>query len=488
MYLSDLSELIRLLQSPSTPESVKRGYVKRYCEGSLLYAWCKLLLPAESGRCAHFKKGRLIAILNECLGINLPKSANLVRFQHPNPAPVCSIKLEDLDRSLDVLDTETSLKAQKRILKPIFEQATREDMETLIKVLLRELAVGGPKIILDGIYPGASKDFKRTGDLKQVVEQSVDLENPHPILPALASECNDAANVVFERSSTLIVDEYHVGERIQIHFTPQKIVYYTKQGDKIVQIKIDDMDSVVRRGVRNFNGYLIFDAQLVRYDNNGLLITNWKRAKNATNYIYAFDCLYWHGFLLNEPLLKRHAILGALIVEQRQFKVSNVSIVPFDKIEERLPSDRWQILKDAYGKYEPARRIWYIVRKKTIARLIVCGCWGGTGQNAGTCIAFQVGYFEKGEIRPLAKVSSGVTTKMMCEMATSYRWNAPDEDGLCKAVDLSKMPIWKVGGYLKHINYDEYTMTMPHFLGVMENGREKDAETLRQIQFLYGVS
>jgi hypothetical protein len=485
MSLATLSQLIGLLQSTRNVSS-KRRLVKKYCAGEDVYMWCKLLLPAQSGRRSHIKQHRLIVLLNFSLGTYHPHTFNVLQFKHPRPAKESTIQLCNLDIIMNRLNDTQGLYQQVEIVKPLFLQCTQEDITTLIKLFLGQLGIGGPNVVLDAIYPGGSKHFRLTHNLKGVVERNLGTERLYPISPMLASESQVAERAVL-KAQTIVVEEYYGGERVQIHITPDSIKYYTKRLLETMKFKLTNFDEVVRAAFPK-NASIIIDAQLLMYDPDGNLISHGKKVPDAVTHMYAFDCLYYNGFMLDYPLLVRRNTLEKITSIQPQFHLSRIHITSRPQVDEVLAAHCRHILKDAYGRYEAGRRIWYIVRTTSVVHLVVYGCWHGSGKNEHRCSRFQLGVFDKTNqtIMPLTRVFSGITTKMMEHMAT-HPWLPPDQDGLRLASDLTQMPVWKIGGYLNERG-GQYTIALPRFVGVVENGTLESTHSMEEIKQMYNAT
>lgn len=330
----------------------------------------RMLLPASDQRTFRLQDRGLIKVLSRVYGADADEmrqhmeqcgdvSETAAAFYPGNatgaPNAVVPLGLADVDGVLNELARVSRQDAQAAILGR-FVQTTdgASDVKWLCRLLKKDLKTRAKeKLVLSALHPGAYDAFKNRSDILAVVawarsqpphftssaddavgattsmaDNTTTVTPGQPVKPMLARPCNELA-CPFEKFSSFSAEIKYDGERVQIHKTGDKLLYFSRSLKPVPGHKIADLEEYIQRACAGGGGTgaapvrsAIFDAEILLVDATGRMLPFGtlgvhKRSEfeDANVCIFIFDLLYLNGrALVHEPLRVRRATLEQNIV------------------------------------------------------------------------------------------------------------------------------------------------------------------------------
>ena len=362
----------------------------------------------------------------------------------PSPAPVPSVTLLEIDRSLEQLaafsGTGSSL-ARKRAVHDLFAALTDQEQE-----LLRALMTGGVRqgaldsVMLDAIAVAAEVPLTAvrraamfsapTGPIAVAaliggVEAltAFELVVGRPIRPMLASSAPSVPDAVAGLGDAVVVDTKLDGIRIQVHKRGEEVLVFTRSLDEVSE-RLPGVVEVVR-GLPADGLILDGEALLVAEDGRPRpfqeTASETASAGGAAARPFFFDLLAAEGEgLIERPGSERWARLDEVVpAEFRTVRLATpdpeAATAFFDDVV--AGGQEGVIVKDPAAPYEAGRRgaAWVKVKPRHTLDLVVLAVEWGSGRRRGTLSNIHLGARDpEGEgFVMLGKTFKGMTDEML---------------------------------------------------------------------------
>jgi len=365
-----------------------------------------------------------------------------IRRLEREPASEPSLAVLDLDEAIARIQETIgggSAAGRGRLLAGLFERATAEEAEFVVRLFTGELRQGAlAGLMIDAVakaagVPGqaARRALMLSGDITRTAEialsegeaglRAVGFELFRPILPMLASTAADVAEALagFERSS---VEWKLDGIRVQIHRRGAEVRVYTRNLNDIT----DSLPGVVRavRALPVEQAVLDGEALWMRDGAPAAFQETVSRIDAAAPpegiATFLFDVLHVDGkHLLDAPLEERGTTLDRIAPGLRIPSV----MTDEPKVAERVLSDALEaghegvVVKDARSRYSAGRRgkAWRKVKPVLTYDLVVLGAEWGHGRRQGRLSNLHLGARdpETGDFVMVGKTFKGMTDALL---------------------------------------------------------------------------
>lgn len=247
---------------------------------------------------------------------------------------------------------------------------------------------------------------------------------------------------------------------------------------------------------RLFREDVIIDGEICCVDSKGRssfqLLQQYQSTGAGTLVFYAFDILYYKGYLLYDvPLLERKQFLKSLIPENDIFKYS-------DHVEEdgetlyKFAADNRQegiIAKLKNSKYEPGRRTktWLKIKAVMQQEAIICGYTAPRGgrKHFGSLI---LGLRDGNQLQYIGHTGTGFNDATLKELKGKFDKLERETSPFKKAPKTNQKVTWIEPKLVAEIKFQEWTsdgiLRQPVFLGLREDKSSK--EVIREVPKVEG--
>lgn len=366
-------------------------------------------------------------------------------------ATAATLTVDDVDQMVDRIQATTgpgSKAKRSDILSSLFERATREEQEFLVRLLLGEMRQGAlDGVMIEAIAKATSvpaKVVRRAhmlrGDLRAVATvalaegrralESIGLEVLQPIQPMLAQSAESAADA-WERA---IGEEWAVavewkldGARIQVHKSGGEIRAFTRNLNEMTD-RVPDVVEIVGALAASS---LILDGEVIRLRDDGrprpFQDTMSQFGRDADNQAaveltpFFFDIIHLDGVdLLDEPASVRFQTLDEIVPESHRpprllAKSPEAAASFFD--EAVGAGHEGVMVKALNAPYAAGRRGvgWIKVKPVHTLDLVILAAEWGHGRRTGYLSNLHLGARDpqSGEFVMLGKTFKGLTDEML---------------------------------------------------------------------------
>ncbi|AOP31861.1 ATP-dependent DNA ligase [Volepox virus] len=336
------------------------------------------------------------------------------------------LTLQEVDSFLTSLSSVTKESHQIKLLTDIASVCTCNDLKCIVMLIAKDLKIkAGPRYVLNAISPHAYDIFRKSNDLKEVIDnaskqdlniESVSVSVMIPINPMLAESC-DSVNKAFKKfPSGMFAEVKYDGERVQVHKNNNNFAFFSRNMKPVLPHKVDYLKEYLPKAFKKATS-IILDSEIVLVDEHNvplpfgsLGIHKKKEYKNANMCLFVFDCLYFDGFDMTDiPLVDRRSFLTDIMTEipnrivfSESTNITNESHLT-DVLEDVLTRKlEGLVLKDINGMYEPGKRRWLKIKRDYLnegsmadsADLVVLGAYYGKGTKGGMMAVFLMGCYD----------------------------------------------------------------------------------------------
>jgi ATP-dependent DNA ligase I len=367
-----------------------------------------------------------------------------------SPAAAPALSLHELDSAFSQLKTiKGSGSATRRsdLLKSIFGQATAEEQDFLLRLIVGELRQGALEgVMLDAVAAAADlppADVRRaatfaggiapaaraalTGGATALAQFSIRLMQP--VLPMLAQPAEDVASAMAQLG-TAILEWKLDGARVQVHKSGDEVRVYTRNLNDVT-VAVPEVVAAVRAARAK---ELILDGEAIALRADGkphpfqLTMRRFGRKLDIEGLrgelplsVFFFDCLYQDGkALVDHPASQRHDLLRKALppeaVTPSLITRSTEEAQSF--YEKALAQGHEGIMAKAMdAAYEAGRRGagWLKIKRAHTLDLVVLAAEWGHGRRRGWLSNLHLGARDpqSGEYVMLGKTFKGLTDEML---------------------------------------------------------------------------
>lgn len=366
------------------------------------------------------------------------------------PATAPTLTLRDVDCAFSQLKSTKGKGAaplRASLLKSIFERATAEEQDFLVRLIVGELRQGALEgVMLDAVAMAAelpAAEVRRAatfaGGLAPVAKAALgggasalaqfSIRLMRPVLPMLAQPAEDVASAMAQLG-TAILEWKLDGARVQVHKAGGEVRVYTRNLNDVTAALPEVVDALKRVAGQS----LILDGEAIALRADGkphpfqLTMRRFGRKLDIDGLrgelplsVFFFDCLYRDGApLVDHPASERHDLLRVLlpagIVTPSLITGSSAEAQAF--YEAALAQGHEGIMAKAMDAiYESGRRGagWLKVKRAHTLDLMVLAAEWGHGRRRGWLSNLHLGARDpsSGEFVMLGKTFKGLTDEML---------------------------------------------------------------------------
>ncbi|CAD8171259.1 unnamed protein product [Paramecium octaurelia] len=248
------------------------------------------------------------------------------------------ITISEVDSLLDNLVKAQDTKEQELVIVDLIKVCTADEILWIIRIILKDLKIGLKyEKLLQLFHKDAPEYYNATSSLKEVCKEFVDqnhtLKNVlrifHAIKPMLAAKKSPEEIRKLIEGKELLVETKFDGERIQCHFTPEVIRFFTRNSNDYTYLYKDKLGDIVRQSVQAqcaiLDGEIIVvnkeTGDNVRFGLNKTVALSKDVNDDAFGLCYKiFDILYLKTYqgqevnTMSAPLATRRSLLQRIIV------------------------------------------------------------------------------------------------------------------------------------------------------------------------------
>jgi DNA ligase-1 len=366
-------------------------------------------------------------------------------------APAATLELAEVDAALEriarVAQGKGSTAERQRLLRQLFERATREEQHFLFRLVMGELRQGAVEgLMLEAVAKAARvapEQVRRArmmaGDLTRVAKAALTNNAAElggfatqlfrPVHPMLAGSADDAEVAIEELGEAAL--EYKLdGARIQVHKAGDQVAVYSRRLNEVTAAVPELVEAVRALPARE----LILDGEVIALRESGaphpfqvtmsrfgrrLDIHRMRQEMPLTPFF--FDLLYLDGgALIDEPASRRLAVLAGLA--PAQMVVPRLVTASAEEAGRFLRSalDRGHegiMAKALDAPYEAGHRgrRWLKVKPANTLDLVVLAAEWGHGRRHGWLSNLHLGARNPadGSFVMLGKTFKGMTDEML---------------------------------------------------------------------------
>ncbi|HEX2565926.1 MAG TPA: ATP-dependent DNA ligase [Burkholderiales bacterium] len=366
------------------------------------------------------------------------------------PAPVPSLELRRVDAAFeDLKRTRGSGSAERKqsILRSLFEKATAEEQDFLVRLIVGELRQGALEgLMLDALASAAKvppaalrRAATFAGGVRQVARAALEegegalgrftVQLMQPVLPMLAQPAQDAEEAI-RALGTAGLDWKVDGARVQVHKSGDDIKVFTRSLNEVTASVPEIVDAVRSAPARS----LILDGEAIALRPDGtphpFQLTMRRFGRKAQDAalrrefplsVFFFDCLYRDGSVLIDAPWKarRQALEGALpesILAPSMATGDPAAAAAF--YADALRHGHEGIMAKALDSpYEAGRRggTWLKIKQAHTLDLVVLAAEWGHGRRKGWLSNLHLGARDprSGAFVMLGKTFKGLTDEML---------------------------------------------------------------------------
>lgn len=347
---------------------------------------------------------------------------------------------------------------------------------------------------------------KSLSDLNMVVGRPIEL---------MLATTGDIEEAVSDWEDVIAEYKYD-GVRLAIHKDGDDVWLFTR-GLEDVTDSLPDVVDIVRENVNAESA--IIDSEVVAYesedDDEPLPFqeimkrigrkhdVEEKTAEISLN-IHAFDVLYAEGESLleetNESRFERLKQIADSSILSKHIQSDSVRDIQEFEAKALSSGNEGVMLKKPEAAYSPGKRgrDWRKIKPsvETLDCVVIGGEWGqgrranipnGDGETIQTIGSYRLGVLdEDGNPRSVGKVASGMTDEQLLMLLDKFEGLIKEESGA--NITFENDVVFEVGFEEIQPSPDEdsgYGLRFPRFLGVREDKRVSDADTIERLERIY---
>jgi DNA ligase-1 len=365
-------------------------------------------------------------------------------------ATASSLDLRDVDLAFEQLkETKGSGSAARKqaILTSLFEKATAEEQDFLVRLVVGELRQGALEgLMLDALASAANvapaalrRAATFAGGVRQVARAALEegegalgrftVQLMQPVVPMLAQPAEDAESAI-AALGTAGLDWKVDGARVQVHKSGEEVRVFTRSLNEVTASVPEIVDAVCAADAHS----LILDGEAIALRADGtphpFQLTMRRFGRKAEDAalrrdfplsVFFFDCLYRDGaVLVDEPWKARREALE-LALRKQNVAPSLVTADPAAAAAfyaDALRHGHEGIMAKAVGSpYEAGRRggSWLKVKQAHTLDLVVLAAEWGHGRRKGWLSNLHLGARDpqSGEFVMLGKTFKGLTDRIL---------------------------------------------------------------------------
>ena len=336
------------------------------------------------------------------------------------------LEIRDVDHVLDLIAKTSgkgSASEKQRLLRSLFERATAEEQDFLVRLITGDLRQGA----LEGIMVEAlatareldAKDVRRaamlTGSLSAVAQgdlKTVGIQLFRPIKPMLAKTAEDVHEALEELGPAAFEYKFD-GMRIQVHKRGQEVRIYSRILNDITA----ELPRVVDISTRMDMNEVILDGEAIVLTQEGkpLLFQETMKGLGGGVPIF-FDVLYVDGeSLLDQPYSTRIKLLPEQYRPPRIITAAAIEAQEF--FDQAMAAGQEGLMaKGLESTYEAGRRgaAWYKIKQAHTLDLVVLAAEWGHGRREGWLSNLHLGARDpNGGFVMLGKTFKGMTDELL---------------------------------------------------------------------------
>jgi len=364
----------------------------------------------------------------------------------PSPATETSLTLTEVDSAFgEIKATKGKGAAQRRetLLKSLFERATREEQDYLVRLIVGELRQGALEgIMFDAVAAAAGRpaaEIRRAatfaGGVAQVARAALADESlerfsirlMQPVLPMLAQPAEDVAAAMAGLGTALL--EWKLdGARVQVHKAAGDVKVYTRSLNDVTAA-LPEVVEVVQAARADS---LILDGEVISLKPDGRPLpfqTTMRRFGRKLDVeslrrelplsVFFFDCLLRDGeSLVDRGTRERRQALEEVFTQVTPSLLTADSAQAQAFYEEVLAKGHEGIMAKAPdAPYEAGRRgaSWFKVKRAKTLDLVVLAAEWGSGRRRGFLSNLHLGARDpaSGGFVMLGKTFKGMTDELL---------------------------------------------------------------------------
>ena len=240
---------------------------------------------------------------------------------------------------LDQLASVVNIDEKKAVLMRLLRATSALEQKWLIRIITKEMKMGMQHgSILAAFHPSALELYNNTNDLQYICTKCTDPKEltvagdiksgiflMQPLKPMLASVVDSAKLSVLLKDERLLIEPKYDGERMMIHVTRDKIMYWTRNARNYTAQYGPKYDAVLRAQLKPGTDNCILDGEFMLYDGVANKFCDFGQnrtfaASGVTSdeidgvkqwFCYCvFDIVFLNGeSLVNAPLVKRKQLV-----------------------------------------------------------------------------------------------------------------------------------------------------------------------------------
>ena len=364
----------------------------------------------------------------------------------PSPATETSLTLMEVDSAFgEIKATKGKGAAQRRetLLKNLFERASAEEQDYLVRLIVGELRQGALEgIMFDAVAAAAGRpaaEIRRAatfaGGVAQVAKAALagdSLERfsvrlMQPVLPMLAQPAEDVAAAMAELKTALL--EWKIdGARVQVHKAGDDVKVYTRSLNEVTTALPEVVEAVRASRAES----LILDGEVIALKSDGRPLpfqTTMRRFGRKLDVealrselplsVFFFDCLFRDGAsLVDRGTRERRRALEEVFTQVTPGLVTADPTQAQAFYEDVLAKGHEGVMaKSPDAPYEAGRRgaSWFKVKRAKTLDLVVLAAEWGSGRRRGFLSNLHLGARDPatGGFVMLGKTFKGMTDELL---------------------------------------------------------------------------
>lgn len=401
-------------------------------------------------------------------------------------------------------------------LSGLLNRSTPEEARFLVRLVLSEMRIGvGEGTVRDAIATAFDVSVERveralqvSNDIGRVAETARDsgeaglrqitLQLGRPVQSMLA-QTGTITDAVDAWGETAVQWKYD-GARIGVHYDESTVHLYSRNLEEVSE----SLPEIVEFVETHATCPVILDGEVVAVDDEGVPLPfqeilrrfrrkyDIERAREETALeVYFFDCLHADGTdLLDAPLTERYDVLTDVVSD-------GISDIRYTDDPDEIASVEAEslaaghegiMLKNPDSMYSPGRRgkNWLKIKPGVeTLDVVVTGAEWGEGRRATFLGTFEVSVRANGSYATVGHVATGMTDEDLAELTELFEPRIEVSEG--KTVSVTPDIVFEVGyeEIQRSPNYDSgYALRFPRFVGVRDDLRPADADSLDRIERL----
>ncbi|BBL45770.1 DNA ligase [Nanobdella aerobiophila] len=361
----------------------------------------------------------------------------------------------DTFRSIGLLGGEGAQDKKIRYLANLFVSSTPLEARYIARLSLEDLKIGvGEGIIIDSIakaFNFRSEDIEKAyfilNDFGEVVKLILEkgseaIYNISPILgrpiKVMLAIKADSAKEAFDVVGRPAMIEYkYDGFRVQIHKKGNEISLWTRRLENVTD-QFPDVIEFIKECLPMDKDFLV-EGEIVGYHDRKYLpfqkisqrirrkYNIEKMVKEIPVVVRLFDIIYYDNSLLNVPFKERRDLLKSIVKEdENKISVSEGKITDSEEEANNFFNDAIRnglegiMFKKLDAKYQPGRRVGYMVKLKPVKEsidVVITGAEWGEGKRGGWLTSYIISILDRetGKLLEVGEVSSGLKEKKESE-------------------------------------------------------------------------